>query len=795
MKKIFCDFRKQGNDNYCDILADIESLPDLISDSIDEYFTRLKNNKKELFSYSKIEKCNIFNLPVNFDIETTNIAETKSALCYIWQIAIYETVFYGRFIDDFSKFIDLLDTILTSIQIPGTKAKNGVIIYVHNLSFEYQFIRKYFKLIPDSFLNYDKRDIIKFEIQEFSRIIFRCSYQLTRKPLRKLNNSRNIVKLTPIDYSLYRSPVTQLTKQELDYAVFDVLVMSYYFDDKIISEGKNLTEIPYTLTGYAREYFKIQCGFKLSKKDVIPDNVLAYRKVLANCTLPTQKDLQIARYCFQGGFTHGGIAAYNDIHENVYHYDITSSYPTVLLSEMYPVTAFTHTTAKTDALYTAHDDFVFKIVNMPVHEVHGKLKLGYIICVKLNEVKLRTGKPDAIISYSKILNKDSENNKAVIHKILNGRVQAGDNIELFITDVDYELIKMFYEFKPIILDIYFAQFDYLPEVFCKTIADLYKNKTVLKDVSGKEYEYALLKIILNSIYGLNVTDPVPDDFTYNNDKKELQQNKITKEIIQEKLNEYNAVRDKPNKINFYYWGVFCTAYARYNLINMINKLGLDYLYADTDSVFFTGEHNIRHIEEYNFEIVQKLMKNPSVSYEQISPKDVKDKVHILGQWTKERFCNKFVTIGAKRYLEIYPCNFKFTCAGIKPANIKKFFEKMWREYFTKHYHFTKLSEYRKFNYFDQKHTFIAERFNDVYNGTDYLITDSGKQTSHFNDETVTGVITDYQNHQYQYTVRSSLYLENTSFNLTMFDISDAIVSLIDQYKILKKSGVIDNELL
>lgn len=795
MKKIFCDFRNQGNDNYCDIHASKNDISKLIAAAMNEYQKRLTANNKELFKYSKIEKCNIFNLPVSFDIETTSIAETKSALPYIWQIAIYETCFYGRFIDDFPEFIDLLDNILATAKVKKSKARNGLIIYVHNLSFEFQFIRKLFKIVPDSFLNYDKRDIIKFEIESLNRIMFRCSYQLTRKPLRELSNSRNILKLSPIDYSLARSPETPLTQQELDYALYDVLVMNLYFDDLMIIEGKNLSEVPYTLTGYARNYFKEQCGFRLNSNEVIPDNVKIYRRILGNCKLPEYVDLALARHCFMGGFTHASIAAYNCIHEDVFHFDLSSSYPTVLLSELYPVCTFSVELTKLKVLFKENENFVNDMLRIPSHIWHSEYKIGYVMRICLKNITLKHGKNECIISYSKIFNgENTTENPCRIDNVINGRVQSGDNIQLFITDIDFDLIKMFYDFDYEVLNIFFAHFDYLPEVFCKTIADLYKDKTTLKGVSGKESDYALKKIVLNSIYGLCVTDPIPDDYIYDNKDKELNKIDPTDESIREKLSEYNSTV-KPKKINFYFWGVFCTAYARYNLITMIDKLGLDYLYADTDSVFFTGEKNLKYINDYNEEIVKKLVKNPHVTYQQIAPKDIKGKVHILGQWTQERFCNKFVTIGAKRYLEIYPCNYKFTCAGIKPEKLKLFFKNQWREYFRKNYHFTTLQEFRDFDYFEKRHEFIAEAFNDVYNGAEYQISDCGKQKSYFNDEEVTGVLTDYLGKKYEYHIKSSLNLSDTTFNLTMFDISNVAISLNEQYKIFKKSGVVDNELL
>ena len=52
------------------------------------------------------------------------------ACMYIWQFSINDQVYYGRTWEEFKKFIDLLEA----------NDDHKKIIYVHNLSFEFQFI-------------------------------------------------------------------------------------------------------------------------------------------------------------------------------------------------------------------------------------------------------------------------------------------------------------------------------------------------------------------------------------------------------------------------------------------------------------------------------------------------------------------------------------------------------------------------------------------------------------------------------------------------------------------------------
>lgn len=59
------------------------------------------------------------------------------------------------------------------------------------------------------------------------------------------------------------------------------------------------------------------------------------------------------------------------------------------------------------------------------------------------------------------------------------------------------------------------QKEYLPTPFVKSILHLYESKTKLKGVEGKEVEYLNSKEMLNSCYGMSVTNPLRDEFTYN----------------------------------------------------------------------------------------------------------------------------------------------------------------------------------------------------------------------------------------------------------------------------------------
>ena len=98
----------------------------------------------------------------------------------------------------------------------------------------------------------------------------------------------------------------------------------------------------------------------------------------------------------------------------------------------------------------------------------------------------------------------------------NGRVFSADLVESTIVDIDLQIIEAVYEWDAIYVSnvVGFAK-NYLPKPIIESILNMYEDKTTLKGVEGKEVEYLLSKGMLNSVYGMCVTDPVKDEHTYN----------------------------------------------------------------------------------------------------------------------------------------------------------------------------------------------------------------------------------------------------------------------------------------
>ena len=104
-------------------------------DKIDEILLPLAGLKPITTSKRK----QYYNIVCAFDIETTSFSnqlDEKCAIMYCWQMAINGRVILGRTWNEFIKVLNRLTEFF------NLNTDRRLIMYVHNLSFEFQFIRK-----------------------------------------------------------------------------------------------------------------------------------------------------------------------------------------------------------------------------------------------------------------------------------------------------------------------------------------------------------------------------------------------------------------------------------------------------------------------------------------------------------------------------------------------------------------------------------------------------------------------------------------------------------------------------
>lgn len=597
-----------------------------------DYYNELElpSDYKTIKTNKKLE---YINMPCAFDIETTSTYinnEQKQSFMYVWAFGINNTVVYGR---TWQEFLELCRTLQKHFNL---SEKRALIIYIHNLSFEFQFLKDLFNWI--SVFAVDERKPLQ-ALSDLG-IELRCSYILSGYNLD--NTAKNLTNHTikklvgSLDYSLIRHHKTNLTIQELEYLENDVLIILYYIDEQI-EQYKNIAKIPLTNTGRVRQFVKNKCFYNNSnhaKTSIGKYN--RYKSIMKDLTIEPDEYIQLKR-AFMGGFTHANANYTNKILNDVSSIDFTSSYPSVMLSERYPMGKGIKTESKDFNKYINTHCVLFDA------RFTG-LKAKFYSDNYLSEHK-------AIRLTNAIIN--------------NGRIFSCDELITTLTDIDYHIIKECYEWDTMQVNnvIRYAR-GYLPRPIILSVLELYQKKTELKDVQGYETEYLLSKGMLNSIYGMCVTDIVKDENTYNNS---WVKNYVD---VAEEITKYNQSK---NRFLSYAWGVWVTAYARRNLWTGIFAINQDYVYSDTDSIKLLNiEKHKQYIEWYNEQITNKLKlmcKTLNIDESLLTPKTIKGIEKPIGVWDFEGTYKRFKTLGAKRYMQEDNNNdLKITVAGLSKKN-------------------------------------------------------------------------------------------------------------------------------
>ena len=583
------------------------------------------------------KKITRLNIECGFDIETTSIKKqgVKNAFMYVWQIGIGygNDVFYGR---TWSEFVDLINDISDLYELDENKR---LVIYVHNLGYEFQFMRHYFHWL-DVFAISKRKPIRALTLNgiEFRDSLILSGYSLANTA--KNLATHKIKKLTgDLDYSLIRHHNTPLTDDEISYCINDIQIILAYINEQITYCG-DISEIPMTNTGRVRKYVKDRCFFnnkKGGKRDTGQHQ--KYRKIMQDLTIDVDTYVQLKR-AFMGGFTHANSNHSGKLLQNVTSIDFTSSYPSVMLAEKFPMSRFRKVTIESlDELESLCQ------------------KHAVVFEAKFDMISPRITQEN-YISESKCRNIANA-------KINNGRISSADSITVTITEIDYHIMKQAYQWENLaISNIKYAHKAYLPKQICTSILELYQDKTKLKDVTGYEVEYLLSKGMLNSIYGMCVTDVVKYQSTYDNVKWETERPNVNIEV-----DKYNKSK---NRFLYYPWGIWVTAYARRNLWTGIIAAGDDYVYSDTDSLkVLNYEKHVPYTKWFDSNIIKKMEKMCnfySLDKSLLSPKTKKGVTKMLGVWDYEGTYSNFKTLGAKRYLYQHGDKLAITVAGLSKQN-------------------------------------------------------------------------------------------------------------------------------
>ena len=645
----------------------------------------------------------------------------KRGCMYLWQFGICGEVYYGRTYDDLYSFLDSLKKTLK------LSAKRKVIVYVHNLAFDFQFIRSHFH-VSEIFAR-EERKVMYAEIDEC--IMFKCSYVLTNKSLDMLSEETETKKLVgELDYELLRTPLTTLTEKEKKYAENDIKILLEYITKQIEKE-KCITNIPLTATGYVRRYYlnKVQNGnFRKYKDKYNPIIQLEY------------KIFKALEKAFAGGYTHANYINVGIIQEIIKSIDFTSSYPFVIVSQKFPVKKFQHVKIQKKSHFErliSEKACVFEII---FEKIEAKSSITTISASKCFSLE------NAV--------KD------------NGRVVYGEYVKLWLTDVDFEVIKKFYNFTDyVISDFYCSEYGYLPKELIECTLELYRDKTTLKGVDGREEEYQLLKSLLNSMYGMCVTNPLAYDIEYDDCKGWKTLDEISDEEAAEKLKK--SVESYSSVLSFA-WGVWITAHARKNLLDMVKIIGDDVVYCDTDSIKYKHfERYEKTISDYNaklFQRAEEVCDFYKLDKKMLTPCDITGEKHPIGIFTDEGVYDFFKTLGSKRYISCKKGVISLTVSGVNKKEFYKYLVKLFGGEIVKKNE--EIQGYKVNNESEMLKIFNMFEFYFMGEGFDIPADYTGKLTHFYGDTPFSCTVTDYQGHKTLIEEKSYIHLEKQPFQMS-----------------------------
>lgn len=554
----------------------------------------------------KKNRVKIWNCVAAFDIETSTvmIGEDPHAFLYHWQMSFNnEWVVLGRTWEEWLTFMGELSSIV---------GDNRLIVFDHNLSYEFQFIKGVYPFRTEDIFALDTRKILKASMFDGS-IELRCSYIQTNKSLAQFARDMNAdyQKLEgDLDYSIVRYPWTKLTDQEEAYCINDVTCLVSAIEKEMERDRDTLYTIPLTSTGYVRR--------------IIKEKMRRYNNPLLKAIQPDLELYELLHMAFRGGNTHANRLMAGKILKNVHSADRSSSYPDVIINRFYPMTKFRRETA-------------------PTPEKMEKLKAegrAVLMLLEMRNVELKD--PFWPVPYlprdkcREIRNGDFDN----------GRILSAEHLIIACTDVDFEIIRDEYSAEIRVLKAYSSKYGRLPRQITDTVRSLYEKKTTLKGVEGKELEYNHSKAMLNSVYGMMVMALVRPEFIF-------QDNEM---MISEDVDPEKQIREATrNPYSAYQWGCWVTSLARMELEEGIRIAGEDFVYCDTDSVKYLGKHDFT---EFNNRAMAASIKHGGAA---VDPKGI---THYMGVYEDEGTYDEFKTMGAKKYAFVKDGKLGVTIAGV-----------------------------------------------------------------------------------------------------------------------------------
>lgn len=657
---------------------------------------------------------------------TVNLYNGKSgnySAAYCMQFAIGNHVVIFRHWQDVQAFVQKLPKLLK------LSKNTVLMTWVHNLDFETSYIKHRFDIDETTFFGKSKTKPIKYLLGNHfymhdSYSITNCSLA----KLADMYSTLHKKAAGDMNHQELHNSFSKLSDKEIGYVANDVLVLTDFgrimFDEFLLKKGY----IPDTSTQilsrelqdnaikYGREFLGKRYDKIIEQYDddmqgrmilksihgkifgydwndngtehhaegmVNPDHFTPYDE--NGVQIPVQgKEIygityyDFYKWLFRGGYTKSNARYTSTIDIDpeglqviMYGFDFTSSYPFTQSVCNFPMSKFIPVQLDDKQLFSLHfqydhDDFE---------------KWRYIAIIKFEN--LQSINDFSLESKSKVAIEG--------HYIIdNGRIHRADIVTACLTDCDIALYKLYYKWdNATVLKCWKASAGKLPDYLLYTLWENGLKKQSLKGIEDMYVDYMLAKIKFNSAFGLSCKKPVYTEYKIGNTMisdteyisretfnfKFFGKSDVFTHTVENSVENVELDKDEckmqryedcvKKSILSPFWGIWTSAFARYNLLLNIWKISQespvlddeqntnDTVYCDTDSLYFRDEKHIMIIDVWNIWAAKRVKEHIPEEYSSLWK---------LGQFTNiaaedsngatDHFCN-FKTLGAKRYIKSY----------------------------------------------------------------------------------------------------------------------------------------------
>ena len=675
------------------------------------------------YSAYPIGKKHISIVPICLDTETTTITKDGEQYAFTW---IYQ-IQIGKYCLLIPKKYQLM-YILRGLNAYADKEKIYMYMAIANVGYEWSFLCKDINGISekgakaDIFFGYC--DPLSVEIERIEIVDIN---RMTNSNLAKIGKDYCTTQKLKgdLDYNKTRNSMTikHLTDDERAYCINDVVVGAEYMVFIHNRFTKNYKRIPVTSTGFIRQKMSEQ-AYKLNENGEF-ENQAILTEIMQGFPSTYEEYSKIMNFLFRGGYTHGNCVYCGDILRNVEHIDYTSFYPAMLLQNLYPrkfyregetfiysdhkieVSKFT-TQKALDKLLESERDIAFyftaefyELTKSTAHSLeslhkvldisenpyidNGRIISAYYVKVMLTEQDYICYKKLYQWKEMKISNLHIGIKKELPRYMINAVVEAyADKKRLKDLKQPYAVEKM------LLNSAYGCTCQRIP---IEDMREIYNGSEVKHLTSPVKFSYLNIDTPKNLKYFGFVKDRLIHKYNfkdtpklneaikgvyndlYNGIEKEVNENyKIIKDVVIEKLQQraytenirgYKVGKNYKSKFLSCWYGVYCTAYARRHLVDMIymleqyadeNELQPIVVYYDTDSLFLNCHQTVKcwqdveSIIDYNNNMTEHYNRQYLRDYE---PNGLLDDI---GLFTWEPTATHYKQLGAKRYLQRYAIN-------------------------------------------------------------------------------------------------------------------------------------------